>query len=441
MSKKRLSILIIVIISLSLFGCSQKTISLVPKGGTHKFPYFETDTPVWNYNGRIPGPLLKGKQGSTLVVNLKNALDEPTSVHWHGLRIDNAMDGVPGVTQEAVQPGETFTYRLKLEDAGTFWYHPHFNSGEQLERGLKGPLIVEEPAPQPWSQDIVWLLDDWRLQQDGTIYPHFNIHPDLMHEGRWGNVITVNGQVQTELLVSPGERIRLRIINGANARIFAQQLKGLSAQVIAVDGRPVSSFFEFKDFILSPGNRVDLDITIPLDAAGKTFLLEDRFTREPIPLGKIIVNPEPTVKTPDFTPPTLKDFIPAQIFNNIDVGKNWDLNMVRGGKFGIGWSMNQRLWPDADRFDHPAGKPVKLKFTNKSNRLHPMHIHGTFFRVLSVNGQSYIEPFTRDTVLVGPNETIIIGLVPEHKGIWLTHCHIQAHAESGMMTTIGVDEK
>jgi FtsP/CotA-like multicopper oxidase with cupredoxin domain len=107
---------------------------------------------------------------------------------------------------------------LKLEEAGTFWYHPHFNAGEQLERGLKGVLIVDEPETLPWSRDVVWLMDDWRFQQDGTIFPYFNTHHDLMHEGRWGNVITINGVPQPELSVSPGERIRLRLINGPHSR-------------------------------------------------------------------------------------------------------------------------------------------------------------------------------------------------------------------------------
>ena len=439
MFKKKLTYLFLLSILAFLIGCSQKSVTLIPEEGTHQFPYFEKETLVWNYNEQIPGPILKGKQGSTLVVDLQNSLSEPTSVHWHGLRIDNAMDGVPGVTQSPIEPGETFTYRLDLKEAGTFWYHPHFNSGEQMERGLKGALIVEESRSQPWSQDIVWLLDDWRLQKNGNIYPHFNIHPDLMHEGRWGNVITINGIVQPEISVSPGERIRLRLINGANARIFVHKLTGLSARVIAVDGRPVSSFFEYRDFPLSPGNRVDLDITIPEDAEGKTYVLEDDFTRTRHVLGKIKVKAVSVVPTPRFTPPTAADFIPGDIFKDIKITKNWDLNAVRGGKFGIGWAMNQQLWPDADTVKHPIGTPMKIQFTNRSNRLHPMHIHGVFFRVLSINGKSYVEPFTRDTVLVGPLQTIVIGMVPEHRGIWMAHCHIQTHAESGMMTTIEIE--
>jgi len=430
---------IIVVLGVTTQGCAGSVFELMPRESTHRFPFFDSPTPVYSYNGQIPGPTIKGKEGSVLVVDVDNQLSEPTSVHWHGLRIDNAMDGVPGVTQDPIQPGERFRYRLSLQEAGTYWYHPHFNAGEQLERGLKGALIVEEREPLPWSQDLVWLFDDWRFQQDGTIYPHFNTHHDLMHDGRWGNAITVNGQTQPEIRVSPGARIRLRLIDGANARLFAPALDGLPARVIAVDGRPVSSVFALDRFILSPGNRVDLDITIPADAAGKTFTLEDRLTREPIPLGKIVVDDTPSVPTPEFEPPAGKDFIPARLFDNVPIIKTWDLNAVRGGEFGIGWTMNRHLWPNADTAGFRLGDPVKIQFVNSSSRLHPMHIHGAFFRVLTVNGESAAEPFTRDTVLVGPRQTVVIGLVPEHQGIWLTHCHIQSHAESGMMTTIQVD--
>ena len=417
---------------------AEQPLKLEAKESTYQFPFFDTVTPVWSYNGQIPGPVIHGKEGTTLVVNFLNMLKEPSSIHWHGLRIDNAMDGVPGVTQDPVGPGEKFIYRLKLEDAGTFWYHPHFNSSEQLERGLKGVFIVEEKDKLPWSRDLVWLMDDWLLQKDGSIYPQFNTGRDLMHDGRWGNAPTINGKFRPEFTVSPGERIRLRLINGANARIFAPHIEGLSADVIAVDGKPVTQIFPFDRFVLSPGNRVDLDLTIPQQAGGKTYIVEDRFSRKAYPLASIIVKSANPLSPPEFTPPIEANFIPAQMFDKVKVEKTWDLNAIRGGKYGIGWTMNMKLWPDADKADYPLGVPRKIIFKNSSSRLHPMHIHGVFFRVLERNGQKAVESFTRDTVLVGPRESVTIGFVPEHPGIWLTHCHIQSHAEAGMMTTIEV---
>ncbi|MGD9139786.1 MAG: multicopper oxidase family protein, partial [Desulfobacterales bacterium] len=434
--------IIILILTLGLLGYAgayaEQSFQLQAEEAYYQFPFFDTKTPVWSYNGQIPGPLIRGKVGTTIVIDFSNRLKEPSSIHWHGLRIENAMDGVPGVTQDPVEPGENFRYRLKLEDAGTFWYHPHFNSSEQLERGLKGVLIVEESERQPWSQDWVWLVDDWLLQKDGTIYPHFITSRDLMHDGRWGNVPTINGKFRPEYTAKPGERIRLRLINGANARIFSPHIEGLSATVIAVDGRPVTKFFNLDNFVLSPGNRIDLDVRIPEHAGGNTFTVGDRFTRKAFLLASIKVIQSEAVKPPDVNPPTATDFIPAQMFENVKVGKTWDLNAIRGGRYGIGWTMNQKLWPDADKVAYPIDVPQKIIFKNSSSRLHPMHIHGLFFRVLERNGMEAIEQFTRDTVLVGPRESVTIGFVPEHPGIWLTHCHIQEHAEAGMMTTIEV---
>ncbi|MBW2478369.1 MAG: multicopper oxidase family protein [Deltaproteobacteria bacterium] len=417
---------------------AEQPLHLEAKESYHQFPFFDTPTPVWSYDDQIPGPLIRGRVGTTMVIDFANRLKEPSSIHWHGLRIENAMDGVPGVTQEPVGPGKNFTYRLKLEDAGTFWYHPHFNSSEQLERGLKGVFIVEEAAKPPWSQDWVWLMDDWLLQKDGTIYSQFNTGRDLMHDGRWGNVPTINARFRPEFQVKPGERIRLRLINGANARIFSPHIEGLAASVIAVDGRPVTEIFPLERFVLSPGNRIDLDVRIPPQAGGSIFAVEDRFTRNAFPLATIKVAPSTPIDTPEVTPPTAADFIPAQMFAEVKVGKTWDLDAIRGGRFGIGWTMNRKLWPDADKAAYRLGEPQKVTFKNSSSRLHPMHIHGVFFRVLERNGKKAAEPFTRDTVLVGPRESVTIGFVPEHPGIWLTHCHIQEHAEAGMMTTIDV---
>ena len=433
-----ISTLVLIFVMMAQFAHAGQPLRLEAGESDYQFPFFDTRTPVWAYNGQIPGPIIRGRVGTTIVIDFANRLKEPSSIHWHGLRIENAMDGVPGVTQDPVGPGENFTYRLKLEDAGTYWYHPHFNSSEQLERGLKGVFIVEEAEKQPWSRDWVWLMDDWLLQKDGTIYPQFNTGRDLMHDGRWGNAPTINGKFRPVYEVKPGERIRLRLINGANARIYSPHLEGLAADVIAVDGRPVTEIFPLDRFVLSPGNRIDLDIRIPEQAAGKIFTVKDRFTRNAFELASIKVRQTEVVKPLEISHLTATDFIPARIFADVKVSKIWDLNAIRGGKFGIGWTMNRKLWPDADKADYKLGKPQIVTFKNSSSRLHPMHIHGVFFRVLERNGKAAVEPFTRDTVLVGPRESVTVGFVPEHPGIWLTHCHIQEHAEAGMMTTIGV---
>ena len=152
---------------------------------------------VWTYNGLIPGPEIRAKQGDEIRVRLVNKLSEPTTIHWHGIRLPNAMDGVPDLTQKAVEPGESFDYRFRVPDAGTFWYHTHNRSWEQMARGLYGPLIVEEPGPQLYESDITLVIDDWRLLENGKIdTSSFGNMMDGSHAGRYGNWITVNGKDQ-----------------------------------------------------------------------------------------------------------------------------------------------------------------------------------------------------------------------------------------------------
>ena len=435
---KMMVLLIIIGFSTPISAISGQKLNLTAKKSSYQFPFFDSPTPVWTYNGSIPGPILRGQEGQTIEVEFINHLDEPSSIHWHGLIVDNAMDGVPGVTQDPVKPGESFTYRLKLQNAGTYWYHPHLNGSEQLGRGLKGALIVESVEKLPWSQDIVWLIDDWLLEKTGSIYPRFNTGHDLMHDGRWGNVVTINGNFQPAFSVSPGERIRIRLINGANARVLMPVFNGIDAKVIAVDGKPVSHIFKYEGFDLAPGNRIDLDIVIPTEAQGQTYSIEDGFTRNRFPLASIKVEEVPSVQTPVFDPPTAEDFLPAEVFASVAPFKTWELDAIRGGQYGIGWAMNHLLWPNSDTADIGLGQPQKIVFKNNSSRLHPMHIHGTFFRMLERNEKPDIEPFTRDTVLVGARESVVIGLVPTEPGIWMSHCHIQSHAEAGMMTTVNV---
>ena len=196
-----------------------------------------SDTQVWAYNDRIPGPIIRARRGERLRARVRNHLSQPTTVHFHGIRMPNAMDGVPFVTQPPIDPDGSFVYDFVLPDAGTYWYHPHFNSSEQVGRGLAGALVVEEHAPIAVDRDIVWVLDDWRLDQSAAIAGRFGHPHDLSHNGRIGNTVTVNGRLPTDFAVRSGERIRLRLINVANARIFGLRFDGHSPRVIALDGR------------------------------------------------------------------------------------------------------------------------------------------------------------------------------------------------------------
>jgi FtsP/CotA-like multicopper oxidase with cupredoxin domain len=394
---------------------------------------------VWAYNGQVPGPILRAKVGERLRVRFTNQLPQETTVHWHGVRLPNAMDGAPGLTQAPVRPGETFVYEFVPKDAGTFWFHPHIRSSEQVERGLFGVLIVEEEAPPPYSKDAIWVMDDWRLGQDGEIDPRFNTPGDLMHDGRWGNVVTVNGRVNEVLEVRPGERVRLRLLNTANGRVFKPDFSDLDAKVVAVDGLYTPRPLALGGFELAPGNRLDLDITIPRDFASRQLTIMDDFTRRPFPIASLRVSGEP-IETPGFSSPAT-GFVPVwrEGVEQTPV-TSFLLNAQRGGPFGISWTLNGVAHGEHPSAELPLGHFARLRFTNESYRLHPMHIHGMFFKVLARNGSAVDEPFFRDTALVHSKETLDIGLVPLGAGSWMLHCHVLEHAEAGMMTTIRVRE-
>ena len=217
-------------------------------------------TRVLAYNGSVPGPVLRLPRGRETRIRLRNALDAPTTVHWHGLRIDNAMDGVPGMTQDAVPPGGEFEYRLNPPDAGTFWYHTHLRSWEQLAFGLAGVLIVDEDEPPEVDRDMVLAFDDWRLDDAMQVDTRSlgSLH-DWSHGGRLGNFLTINGVSQPNFSVARGERLRLRLVNIANARTMRLLPNLAGFQVVAVDGQPVEPFKpEGGEIRLAVGQRIEL---------------------------------------------------------------------------------------------------------------------------------------------------------------------------------------
>jgi len=219
-------------------------------------------TPAWCYNTTVPGPEIRVRQGDRLRVEFENRLEQQTTIHWHGVRLPNAMDGVPHLTQTPVSPGESFVYEFEAIDAGTFWYHPHQRSFEQVGRGLYGPLIVEELNPIHVDRDVTWLLDDWRLLNSAEISDDFGNAHDMSHEGRVGNTVTINGKLLETVPVRSGERIRLRLINAANARIFGLDFAKLNPVVIALDGQPVTPHSPANSrVVLGPAMRVDVSST------------------------------------------------------------------------------------------------------------------------------------------------------------------------------------
>jgi FtsP/CotA-like multicopper oxidase with cupredoxin domain len=397
---------------------------------------------VWAYNGQVPGPTLRIKPGETLRVKFTNKLPQATTIHWHGVRVPNGMDGVPSVTQPPVEPGGTFTYEFTPKDAGTFWFHPHIRASEQVERGLYGVLVVEDPTPAPYTREVVWVLDDWLLDGAGQILSQFNTPHDLAHDGRWGTAITINGRTNTTLRVQPGERIRLRMLNSANGRVFRPDFGDLDAKIIAVDGLYLRAPIPAGGFEMTPGNRLDIDIAFDRSPASPPELWDRFYEQRPNKLATFEIAGD-LVTTPRFPSPAHAHVPPWLDGLGTAVTHSFRLDAQKGGPFGIAWTIDGVAMDREHHHHHPSltlthGQFAHLQFVNASARLHPIHLHGMFFRLLARNGAPVDEPFFRDTVLVHPRETVDVGLVPSDIGTWMMHCHILEHAEAGMMTTIDV---
>lgn len=196
-------------------------------------PLGEAATNMLGFNGSMPGPELRVRRGERVSINVENGLDEGTAVHWHGIRLENRMDGVPFLTQDLINPTDTKTYSFVPPDSGTYWYHSHYISQEQVARGMMGPLIVEDDTPPDVDHDITVLMSDWQMLEDGSLSEEFTDMHSVAHGGYMGNFARAflsKGQVQM------GDRVRFRLINAATNRIFPTQVSGVIGSVVALDG-------------------------------------------------------------------------------------------------------------------------------------------------------------------------------------------------------------
>lgn len=405
-------------------------------------------TAVWGYNGTVPGPELRLRQGERLRVTVENRLDEGTTVHWHGIRLPNAMDGVPHLTQKPIAAnGGKFLYEFNVPDAGTYWYHPHQRSFEQVGRGLYGALIVEELEPPQVDRDITWVLDDWRLDRDASIRGGFGNYMDLSHNGRVGNTVTVNGHIAETFDVRPGERIRLRLINAANARIFALQFADHQPRIIALDGQPVAPHApDGGRIVLGPAMRADLILDMT-GKPGQRYRVTDSFYRRlEYRLLDLVYATEPLRAKPLETEvrlpanPLTEPNVAAAEHHEVLFSGGMMGNM-RGMSRGMAWAIN-----GVSQSEH-IHEPLLVLQRNSSHILrmvnntawhHPIHLHGHSFRVISRNSQPTRHREWLDTALVAPRETTEIAFVADNPGDWMFHCHILEHQAAGMMSSIRV---
>lgn len=418
------------------------------------------ETPVWSYDRQVPGPVIRAIQGRKLRVEFENKLEEPTTIHWHGLRIPNNMDGVPGLTQPPIPPGERFVYEFIPPDAGTFWYHPHLRSDVQIARGLYGALIVAETSPPDVDRDLLWVLDDWRLKEDGTINEDFGHRQDIRREGRMGNTVTVNGRRPEPVPVRPGEHLRLRLINTANARVFGLRFEGIESTVVALDGQPVAPHPpQDGRVVLGSGMRADLLLDIPREPGGRSFVVDDYYDDKTYNLTSLVREGEPLRTAP---PPPVA--LPANPLPEPDIaGADSKEVLIEGGSKGFLeeaiykgqkfkartlWRKHRKIWTlngvaahgmvMDPMFTLTRGRSYRWTIKNDTAWDHPMHLHGHHFRILSRNGKPVPHQPWADTVLLHIDETTEIAFVADNPGDWLFHCHILEHHVGGMAAVVRV---
>ncbi len=419
------------------------------------------ETDVWTYNGETPGPVIRLKQNQPATIRLVNDLKQPTTLHLSGYRIANAMDGVAGLTQPAVQPGQSFDLNFTPQDAGVYLYHPLVpnmpgQTSEQTERGLSGLLVVEEAS---WSaeidRDVAVLLDDWRLAADGQIDPDFKIPADNARLGRLGNTLTINGKPVPEVItLPPRSRVRLRIGGIMNARVLPMTFRGMAkATCLAIDGQPCESFDPLrKQVIVAPGSRYDMVLDLPETAGAETVIAVA--LGDGLPVMRFVTAGEPVAAKKPIPELPLNPALPPGMRlqdarrAEFNIAGGWDAKDPAGP--GAAADVVARKLPDAAKvwalnYGFPSGisgKPlfsvkkgavVVVALTNRGSWVQVIRVHGHTFRVLHGLDDGW-EPFFLDTVIVPDGKTVRVSFVADNVGKWLIRSTVMEHMEGGVIS-------
>ncbi len=442
------------------------------------------------YNGSIPGPLIKAKQGAEITINFKNNTDIETTIHSHGIRLDNAFDGVPDMTQKSVQSGEALTYKIKLPDTGMYWYHPHVREDYAQELGLYGNYLVTPSEPGYWNpvnREVPLFLDDI-LIEDGQIRLSKN-EADRTLMGRFGNMMLTNGEPDWRLEAKPGEVIRFYVTNAANTRTFNFTIPGANMKLVGGDGG-ATEHEEWKDaVIIGPSERAVVEVLF--DKSG-VYTLQNKTPYKTDTLGTVSVSGNDAAPsyaeafaTLHTNTAAVKSIDPYRRYFDKPIDKRLALTInMMGGMMGssgghmmpdgtmmggmgamgnaspdgIEWDDDMQMmndmstkamtnWQVVDQSTGQAnmaidwkfkvGDKVKIRITNDANSAHPMqhpvHFHGQQFLVLDRNGVPQTNLAWKDTVLVPAGQYVDILLNVTNPGDWMAHCHIAEHLESGMM--------
>ncbi|EDZ48217.1 multicopper oxidase [Rhodobacterales bacterium Y4I] len=402
-----------------------------------------------------PPPVLHGTQGEPMRLRVVNRTEDYTAMHWHGLRIANAMDGVPYLTQMPIAGGESFDYEFTPPDAGTYWYHPHCMTMAQMAHGLTGVMVIREAIDPGFDRDQAINLRDFRLDNQGAFLPYYTAR-GAARGGTHGNVLTANW-LQAPVYDHPaGGLVRLRVVNTDTTRIYKLHLSTDQARIIAWDGHPVE--FELPlpsaeaPLLLGPGQRADFAVQMAADE-GQTadFLAElpgqparimarlrsvgADLARDLRELKPLPANP---VARPDLANAEVHDFV----FGWTPEGGPPDDGFC--GSMGYSfWSINRTPWAgDAAKGTGPLavlerGKSYVLRLRNESPNLHPIHLHGLAFVPLRSNLRQ-LPPLVTDTLLLLKDEVAEIALVADNPGDWAFHCHVIEHQKTGLAGYIRV---
>ena len=388
-------------------------------------------TRAWGYNGQVPGPVLEANVGDVLEVRLTNSLPEPTTIHWHGLRLPAPMDGTDMV-QHPIAPGETFTYRFALPDAGTFWYHPHTNETVQLERGLYGALVVRGPREPELDAERVLVLDDVALDRKWQIRP-----PGWwveQHDGRQGSTLLVNGRKEPELAMAAGQVERWRVLNAASARYVRLSLGERPFTILGTDGGLLTAPVTVSELLLAPADRVDLAVG-PF-AEGESLRVESLpYNRRTVARTRrdrcATLRVGAAAPSRAVIPPTLRHIEPL-VTGPVTPTREVHLGVRPSLKHGVNFVINKE--------QHHRDRPVRVgelqvwDVVNDTLMDHPFHLHGFFFQVVEVNGEPPAFLSWEDTVNVPPKGRVRIAWMPDDRpGEWMYHCHILEHHAGGMM--------
>lgn len=374
----------------------------------------------FGFNGTAPGPLIEANVGDTIEAQLTNSLPEATTVHWHGIRVPADMDGT-GAVQRAIEPGETFTYRFVVPDAGTFWYHSHHNETEQIERGLYGPLVVRGDDEPKLDRERVLLFDDLKLDAEGNVSPFGDSHEH--HAGREGGIRLLNGRQEPELELPGGQIERWRIVNAANTKYVRLSIGGRPFSIIGTDGGLLSEPRGATEVLITPGERVELAVG-PFDE-GELIAIEglpyDRGQGES-ELERFATVRVGATAPSRVTAPGAPSRIEPLTSPDAEPTRTIDMKaLMHGGH--------------AQRDDPVRVGELQIwELVNETGSDHPFHLHGFFFQVVDVNGETPTVVSWEDTVNVPKKARVLIAWLPDNRpGQWMYHCHILEHHAMGMM--------